>query len=211
MVPLLRASAMSFVWPTTVSRHFGLLAFASMTVFAVEWSIIRRDGSILSHSTSYEASSVWHFEHCSFGLENCPVAWEFFYCSALHVLIVPAVLFLGIFLFFAATGGAYCYCDSRFQHIIVHSVDISPDVFSLYAWACLLLYYGLMCCGSSHVLPPVLLVSGIRGCLPLRDVVSPSMYFRWVLQWFALFWRSLHIARLCPIILYCGCYLRDGL
>ena len=61
MVPLLRASAMSFVWPTTVSRHFGLLAFASMTVFAVEWSIIRRDGSILSHSTSYEASSVWHF------------------------------------------------------------------------------------------------------------------------------------------------------
>ena len=161
MVPLLRASAMSFVWPTTVSRHFGLLAFASMTVFAVEWSIIRRDGSILSHSTSYEASSVWHFEHCSFGLENCPVVWEFFYCSALHVLIVPAVLFLGIFLFFAATGGAYCYCDSRFQHIIVHSVDISPDAFSLYAWACLLLYYGSMCCGSSHVLPAMLLVSRI--------------------------------------------------
>ena len=197
-MPLLRASAMSFVWPTAVSRHFGLLAFASMTVFAVEWSIIRRDGSILSHSTSYEASSVWHFEHCSFGLGNCPVVWEFFYCSALHVLIVPAVLFLGIFLFFAATGGAYCYCDSRFQHIIVHSVDILPGVFSLYAWACLLLDYGSMCCGSSHVLPPVLLVSGIRGCLPLRDVVSPSMYFRWVLQWFALFWRSLHIAHLVP-------------
>ena len=58
-----------------------------------------------------------------------------------------------------------------------------------------------------HVLSAVL-VSHIRGCLQLGNLVSPSSYFLWVLQWFALLWRSLHIARLCPIIFYCGCYLR---
>ena len=58
MGPNFRSSAMSFVWPTTVSRHFGLLAFACMAVFGVGWSIIRRDDSILSHSTSFEASTL---------------------------------------------------------------------------------------------------------------------------------------------------------
>ena len=67
---------------------------------------------------------------------------------------------------------------------------------AVFVWRCLL-----------HVLPAVL-VSHIRGCLQLGNLVSPSSYFLWVLQWFALLWRSLHIARLCPIIFYCGCYLR---
>ena len=93
MVPLLhiRASALSFVWPTTVSRHFGLLAFVCMAVFGVEWSIIRRDDNILSHSTSFEASNSaflavasWSgiFQHGSFTRVYCPVALEFFHCSA---------------------------------------------------------------------------------------------------------------------------------
>jgi hypothetical protein len=60
---------------------------------------------------------------------------------------------------------------------------------SVFVWRCLL-----------HVLPAVL-VSHIRGCLQLGNLVSPSSYFLWVLQWFALLWRSLHIARLCPIFL----------
>ena len=90
-MPLLRASAMSFVWPTTVSRHFGLLAFACMAVFGVEWSFIRRDDSILSHSTSFGASNSaflavasWSgiSQHGSFTRVYCPVALEFFHCSA---------------------------------------------------------------------------------------------------------------------------------
>ena len=95
MGPNFRSSAMSFVWPTTVSRHFGLLAFACMAVFGVEWSIIRRDDSILSHSTSFEASNSaflavasWSgiSQHGSFTRVYCPVALEFFHCSALLCL-----------------------------------------------------------------------------------------------------------------------------
>ena len=91
MGPNFRSYAMSFVWPTTVSRHFGLLAFACMAVFGVGWSIIRRDDSILSHSTSFEASNSaflavasWSgiSQHGSFTRVYCPVALEFFHCSA---------------------------------------------------------------------------------------------------------------------------------
>ena len=115
MGPNFCSSAMSFVRPTTVSRHFGLLAFAYMAVFGVEWSIIRHDDSILSHSTSFESSNSAFLavasrsgisQHGSYTRANCPVAWEFFHCSALLVFIVLAVLYLGIFLFFAATGGS---------------------------------------------------------------------------------------------------------
>ena len=126
-MPLLHASALSFVWPKTVSCHFGLLAFACMAVFGVEQSIIRCDDSILSHSTSFEASNSAFLtvasrsgisQHGSYMHAHCLVAWESFHCSALLVFIVLAVLYLGIFLFFTATRGS-CFYVSWLQLIIM--------------------------------------------------------------------------------------------
>ena len=88
-----------------------------MAVFGIDWSIIRRDDSILSHSTSFEASNSaflavasWSgiSQHGSFERVNCPVAWEFFSCSALLTFLVLAVLMFGTLLFFAATGEVIC-------------------------------------------------------------------------------------------------------
>ena len=138
-MPLLRASAMSFFWPTTVSLHFELVVFACMVVF--DWSIIRRDDSILSQST-FEAGNPAFLavasrsgisQHVSFERVNCPVAWEFFSCSALLTFIVPAVLMFGILLFFVATGGSYLYCVSWFEQLILQYVDISATLV-LFAW-----------------------------------------------------------------------------
>ena len=80
MVPLLRASAVS-LWPTTVSRHFKLLAFTFRAV-GFDWSIKRRDDSILSQLTFSGAGPAFLavasqsgvFQHGSSPRVNCSVA-----------------------------------------------------------------------------------------------------------------------------------------
>ena len=91
-MPLLRASAVSF-WPTAVSCHFELLAFAFMAVFGFDWSILRCDDSILSQLTASgagpaflaNASQSGVSQHGSFARANCPVAWEFFFAMFLEI------------------------------------------------------------------------------------------------------------------------------
>ena len=156
MVPLLRASAMSFVWPTTVSCHIGLLEFACTAVFGVDGLKKRHDDSILSQSISFEpgksaflavASMSGISQHGSFERVNCLVAWESFCCSALLIFYICGCTYAWDTSFLCGNRGNLFLCvkSSWFQQIIMQYVNISPRALWILAVSAvvLLMYFQL--------------------------------------------------------------------
>jgi hypothetical protein len=111
MVPKLRASAEYFRWPTTVAL-FSVLVLALLTLvdaYSVFWEFGASShgsfGRLAGLDTSLGSGFLMHGPF----LRYCPVAWEFFLCRPLLLLLVPGVL-LWILTFFMVVLGAVYFC-----------------------------------------------------------------------------------------------------